>query len=188
MSLLITPCLFSLQLILLKRKLFPRRRVNMDSNPERVWQTKSSLSSPTSTPPLLPSVEDRKGSRPGGLGGIWRPSVLVLHQHRWRTETRVRWWWNIFQKMMDWAGRWREQQPERRGLWIFFFSTGGIQDLRHKHMNTQNTPFTLHHPSWVLCSSYHWLIRCLSTCQDSRCVCAGRKFHYKICCAQSWND
>lgn len=108
MQLLITPCPLFLQLILLKRKLFPRRRVNSDSNPERVWETKSSLSSPTSTPPLLLSVEDRKGSRPGGPGGIWRSSVRVLHQHRWRMETRVRWWWNIFQKMMDWAGRWRE--------------------------------------------------------------------------------
>ncbi len=51
------------QLILLKRKLFPRRRANRDSNPERVWQRKTSLTLTSKLSPLL-SKDDKRGFSP----------------------------------------------------------------------------------------------------------------------------
>lgn len=118
-----------LQLILLKRKLCPRRRVNRDSNTERVWQEYFTL--PVSVSCLFETQT-----------WIWnwnlKSSVLVLHLDQ--TEDAVI-WDKIVVTWMDWAG----QSQRSTDQWVeaccsFFTPEGAFETFALHAFYAEHSP------------------------------------------------
>lgn len=139
----------SLQLILLKRKLFPRRRVNRDSNPERVWK-EGRLPSPLLSalqhpPPCLSCSAER--SQTGGLGENrnLKSSVLVLHQqHGPRLKTRCEMVMKHFSEDDGWGWPVKGMAArKKKPVVLLFLRWGHLRRLYNTHTLTEtqtNTP------------------------------------------------